>query len=81
MVVAPTIPERCYGGGGVAGEDYADGTSATMRAGKGVDGCCSASDDEGAVVRLLASRGRDGHNALFLIMDRPPPPLFSAFAT
>ena len=78
MVVAPTIPER-YGGGGVAREDYAEGKSATMRAGKAVDGCCSASDDEGAVVRLLASRGRDGHNA-FLIMTAPPLSL-SAFAT
>ena len=46
-----------------------------MRAGKAVDGCCSALDDEGAVVRLLASRGRDGHNA-FLIMTAPLLPSF-----
>jgi hypothetical protein len=63
MVVALTIPER-YGGGGVAWGDYAEGTSG------------SASDDENAVVRLLASRGRDGHNAFLIIMTAPLLPSF-----
>ena len=75
IVVAPMIPER-YGGGGVAREDYAEGTLATMRVGKDVDGCRSATDDKkGAPVRLLASRRRYGHNA-FLIMTAPLLPSF-----